>query len=50
MKLICLIELEIGLITIAGPLIAFFETWTLSTNGCSYCFIQRENGVNSYYL
>ncbi len=47
---ICLIELDIGLITIAGPFIAFFDTFTLSTNGCNYCFIHNENGVNYYYF
>lgn len=47
---ICLIDVEIGLITIAGPLRPLLETLTLSTNGWSYCFIQREKGVSSYYL
>ena len=50
MKDICLIELEMGLITIAGPFIAFLETLTLSTKGWSSCLIHKENGVNYYYL
>lgn len=47
MKAICLIELEIGLITIAGPFILFLVMFTLSTNGCNSFFIHKENGVKS---
>ena len=47
MNAICLMELEIGLITIAGPLILFLLTITLSTKGWSYCFIHKEKGVIS---
>lgn len=47
---ICLIDVEIGLITIAGPLIPLLETFTLSTKGWSYCLIHNENGVSSYYF
>lgn len=50
MKAICLIEVERGLMTNAGPGIFFLLTTTLSTNGWSSFLTQRENPVMSYSL
>jgi hypothetical protein len=43
-------ELEIGLMIKAGPIIDFLETVTLSTKGCNYCLIHNANEVSYYYL
>jgi hypothetical protein len=43
-------ELEIGLMIKAGPIIDFLETETLSTKGCNYCLIHNANEVSYYSL
>lgn len=47
MKAICLIPLEIGLITNAGPRTSLLETTTLSTYGCNSFLTHKENEVRS---
>ena len=50
MNAICLMDVERGLITKAGPWIFFLLTTTLSTKGWSSFFTHNENPVMSYSL
>lgn len=48
MNAICRIELEIGLMTKAGPRMFLCDTITLSTKGWSSFLIQREKDEMSF--